>query len=998
MINGQYYAQETGLYIGYDDNSSSSGTILRAGTGAVLSTDNTIYQSSGSTLRSLRVDVETRTGSGNLMADSLSGTIRYDATTLRLYENITDTGTGYIMPDPRLVVDEQVTRVMKDANGNETGELRFSIDRPNVILSNNNNPLFTLRFIPVGSNLTITSDITINELRFLSTADLAASPQYPYLNANTQGASMVPLRVDTDGTVATVETLPSVDPANPGGSTTTETIRDQNGNPIQETVTERDADGNIIRETVREYWPDTNILQRETITEYYPNGGGVHTVTVHDYNQQGTPVQTTVTTYDPDGSIDSVVTTQYYSDGVTPHFVTTDIYNPDGTITRTIVEYGPDGTTVLSTTVQQIDENGRILSETITSPDGTVETRTYTYNPDGTYTIDVIRTLPDGTIVRETETCTAAGVCTVTGTTTTLPPSTQAINADSADQQFRVEIASGAVLLGDTVTISTTPRASIANLPANTQPVTNAYTAAGTGSNGQPFTSILQTPNGAMTGTLMYSTANIPQAPTGTVLTGVALYKQLPNSTTWQLVPAASITATQAEFTDTSLGTYVLLANYGPAPTPNPTPNTNSNTPTTPGSGGGGGGSAGGGAASGGGGAYFGGSGGGGTPDTTTPVILPDRDTGEAIIAYGPLKFDRSKGYVNVPVRHLEYPFGYEAQYEKGTLVTAAGQPFTGTIYPLSKYPLSRLQEPMKSALPAGYTQIGDQFIQYGDLKESFSKPVKIVGALPKRLSELASNTGNVVILTWDFDSKSWKKVGDANSFNGEKFTVNIDKSSIVAVFEINGSTPTLSSCEDPKNLQKTPFPDANAHWAANFICNLYQKGAISGYAAGPFRGLFKPDNQVTRAELVKIVLAARGEDISTAAVNTGFSDVSPTEWYARYVSRAKQLGIVAGYTDGTFKPNTPVNRAEALKIILLGSSKVSQTDIDEAKIAEGADADRITAGFADVSESEWFSSYLSFASKSGIISGKSAGRFAAGDNMTRAEVAKVVSLAVVLE
>ena len=49
----------------------------------------------------------------------------------------------------------------------------------------------------------------------------------------------------------------------------------------------------------------------------------------------------------------------------------------------------------------------------------------------------------------------------------------------------------------------------------------------------------------------------------------------------------------------------------------------------------------------------------------------------------------------------------------------------------------------------------------------------------------------------------------------------------------------------------------------------------------------------------------------------SAFSDVNTSSWYAAYVEKAKKLGAINGYSDGTFGPNKSITRAESLKILL---------------------------------------------------------------------------------
>lgn len=76
--------------------------------------------------------------------------------------------------------------------------------------------------------------------------------------------------------------------------------------------------------------------------------------------------------------------------------------------------------------------------------------------------------------------------------------------------------------------------------------------------------------------------------------------------------------------------------------------------------------------------------------------------------------------------------------------------------------------------------------------------------------------------------------------------------------------------------------------------------------------GSYKPENRINRAEFIKIIVA------SQTANPTGsycFTDVK-NEWYAKYVCTAKNLGYVQGYADGSFKPGDYINFAEASKIV----------------------------------------------------------------------------------
>ncbi len=91
--------------------------------------------------------------------------------------------------------------------------------------------------------------------------------------------------------------------------------------------------------------------------------------------------------------------------------------------------------------------------------------------------------------------------------------------------------------------------------------------------------------------------------------------------------------------------------------------------------------------------------------------------------------------------------------------------------------------------------------------------------------------------------------------------------------------------------------------------------------------GTFKPDSTINRAEFLKILLEAKikNSDIILNCIEQPFSDVLITEWYADYTCFAKEQGIIKGYNDGTFRPTQNISFAEASKIIV--NTMIEKTD-----------------------------------------------------------------------
>ena len=104
-------------------------------------------------------------------------------------------------------------------------------------------------------------------------------------------------------------------------------------------------------------------------------------------------------------------------------------------------------------------------------------------------------------------------------------------------------------------------------------------------------------------------------------------------------------------------------------------------------------------------------------------------------------------------------------------------------------------------------------------------------------------------------------------------------------------------------------FMDVNEKdWYNNAVSTLANAGILNGYADGTFR----PNEYITRAELVKIAASFYG---TQAGKGSAFSDTSE-HWANVFINAAYELGFIDGYGDGTFKPDQLMTRAETMKVI----------------------------------------------------------------------------------
>lgn len=105
--------------------------------------------------------------------------------------------------------------------------------------------------------------------------------------------------------------------------------------------------------------------------------------------------------------------------------------------------------------------------------------------------------------------------------------------------------------------------------------------------------------------------------------------------------------------------------------------------------------------------------------------------------------------------------------------------------------------------------------------------------------------------------------------------------------------------------------------WYLEPVNAMSAEGIISGYTDNTFR----PNNQITRAEFVTMIMQYTG---MSEVESVPFADVQEGAWYSDYISAAYGAGYINGYEDGTFRPDSSITRAEAVKII---NSVLDRTD-----------------------------------------------------------------------
>ena len=166
--------------------------------------------------------------------------------------------------------------------------------------------------------------------------------------------------------------------------------------------------------------------------------------------------------------------------------------------------------------------------------------------------------------------------------------------------------------------------------------------------------------------------------------------------------------------------------------------------------------------------------------------------------------------------------------------------------------------------------------------------------------------------------------------------------------------------------------PDA---WYKDAVQYAYDNGLMTGVSATEFA----PEATTTRAMIVSIL--ARLENVTTAEA-AGFADVDDNDWYATAVNWAANVGVVNGYEDNTFKPNTAITR-EQLAAILMNYAAYKGYDVSaRADLSHYSDADSI---------SSWANDVLLWAVAEGLLTGVTDDTIAPQAHATRAQVAAIL-------
>lgn len=143
----------------------------------------------------------------------------------------------------------------------------------------------------------------------------------------------------------------------------------------------------------------------------------------------------------------------------------------------------------------------------------------------------------------------------------------------------------------------------------------------------------------------------------------------------------------------------------------------------------------------------------------------------------------------------------------------------------------------------------------------------------------------------------------------------------------------------------------------------------------------FKPLAPINRAEAMKVILLGFDFDTSLSS-DKDFSDVSSDAWFYAFVKAAHYFKIIDGYPDGTFRPGNTVIRSEMLKMFIAASELAE--DISSVTVQPD-----ICPDIQSDQSNLWFMPYFQVAKENGLL--KQNENCAPGQEMSRGQVAELM-------
>jgi Fibronectin type III domain./S-layer homology domain. len=261
------------------------------------------------------------------------------------------------------------------------------------------------------------------------------------------------------------------------------------------------------------------------------------------------------------------------------------------------------------------------------------------------------------------------------------------------------------------------------------------------------------------------------------------------------------------------------------------------------------------------------------------------------------------------------------------------------------------------------------------------SSPITITGLANNRYYVFGVKAINGVGSSEEVYSNSVKPVSSGGSDTpapgGEDDTPTTSGGGDTPATSGGSDTPAPGGDDDTPTTSESGDTPTFSDIAGHWAEANIKKAVSDGIVKGYSDGTFKPNRTVTRAEFAVMLMNALKPQEEGAAL--AFADTDKIgSWAKKAVAQAVSLGIINGYADGSFHPDAEITRVEMAAMI--------------AKAMGQPLAANASTGFADDKDiPAWAKGAVGFVKLAGIMKGKGDNEFAAQDHTTRAEAVTVL-------
>lgn len=226
-----------------------------------------------------------------------------------------------------------------------------------------------------------------------------------------------------------------------------------------------------------------------------------------------------------------------------------------------------------------------------------------------------------------------------------------------------------------------------------------------------------------------------------------------------------------------------------------------------------------------------------------------------------------------------------------------------------------------------------------------------------------------------DLNGNGQIEQGKTPIYTNESATLYKDANTKLAEFPKPSVSYTIKSSSGSHSGGSRPSLNTKDHYGyiIGYPVDYYTGQPTTDQTKKPVR----PEGKITRAEVATIYFRMLTDESRTKfwSQSSGYSDVKAGDWFNNAVSTLSNAGIIAGYEDGSFRPNGYITRAEFATI----AARFFDVTYN------GKDL------FPDIS-GHWAKDYINQAANKGFVNGYEDGTFKPDRNITRAEAVTLVN------